>query len=162
MTDSNEFTLLRDYGPPASPLPDAVLASARADLLAELSPAAAKPRRTRFGLRVAAAVAAALVIGAGVAVSRLDGGTTEVPQAGSSGPVRLVQFRHPPLPPELNPVPRGLLGEGAHEHHVGRGERGESRHAAPSSRRQSHADAARIPGFRSTRKRRTGRRSWPA
>jgi hypothetical protein len=112
MTDLNEFTVVRDYGPPASPLSEAVLASARADLMAELSP---KPRRTRFNLRIAAAVAAAVVIGIVAAVGQFGGGT-EVPQAGNSDPVRLVEFRTPALPPELSPVPDdlhsvGLTGE---------------------------------------------------
>lgn len=106
MTDLNEFTVIRDYGPPASPPSAAVLASARADLMAELSP---KPRRTRFSLRIAAAVAAALVIGLVVALGQGGGTTTEVPQA---SPIRLVEFRAPALPPELNPVPDGLRAGG--------------------------------------------------
>jgi hypothetical protein len=109
MTDLNEFTVLRDYGPPASPLSETVMASARAELMAELSP---KPRRTRFNLRIAAAVAAAVVIGVVVAVGQVGGGGTEVPQAGNGGPVRLVEFRTPALPPELSPVPDGLRSVG--------------------------------------------------
>lgn len=108
----NEFTVIRDYGPPASPPAEAVLASARAELMAELSPPAAKPRRTRFNLRIAAAVAAAVVIGIVVAVGQVGGSGTEVPQAGNSGPVRLVEFRTPALPPELSPVPGGLHSGG--------------------------------------------------
>jgi hypothetical protein len=108
MTDLNEFTVLRDYGPSASPPSEAVLASARADLMAELSPPTAKPRKTRFSLRITAAVAAALVIGTVVAVGQFGGGTTEVPRAQNSGPIRLVEFRTPPLPPELDKIPDGL------------------------------------------------------
>jgi hypothetical protein len=108
MTDLNEFTVLRDYGPPASPPSEAVLASARADLMAELAPPTAKPRKTRFTLRIAAGVAAAVVVGVVAAVSQFGGDTTEVPQARDSDPVRLVEFRAPVLPPELNPVPDGL------------------------------------------------------
>ena len=107
MSDLNEFTVIRDYGPPASPPSSAVLAKARADLMAELSP---PPRKVRLSLRIAAAVAAALVIGLVVALGQ-SGGTPEVPQADRS-PVRLVEFRAPALPPELNPVPDGLRGGG--------------------------------------------------
>lgn len=115
MTDLNEFTVLRDYGPPASPPSEAVLASARADLMAELSAHDRKPapvrRRPRLNLRIAAAVAAALVIGIVVAVGQFGGGT-EVPRAGGGGPIRLVEFRAPALPPELDPVPDGLRKSG--------------------------------------------------
>lgn len=111
MTDLNEFTVLRDHGPAASPPSAAVLASARADLMAELSASTAKPRRTRFNLRIAAAVAAAVVIGLVVAVGQF-GGTEQTPQAGNSGPIRLVEFRTPALPPELSPVPDGLRAGG--------------------------------------------------
>jgi hypothetical protein len=115
MTDLNEFTVIRDYGPPATPPSEAVLASARADLMAELSAHQPKPapvrRRVRVSLRVAAAVAAAVVVGIVVAVGQFGGGT-EVPRAADSGPVRLVEFRAPALPPELNPVPDGLRVSG--------------------------------------------------
>lgn len=115
MTGLNEFTVIRDYGPPASPSSEAVLASARAELMAELSSHEPKPaparRRVRLNLRVAAAVAAALVLGIVVAVGQSVGGT-EVPSAGNSGPVRLVEFRTPALPPEFSPVPDGLHAGG--------------------------------------------------
>lgn len=98
----NEFTIVREFGPEAAPPSDDVLAKARAELMTELR---ARPPR-RFPLRVAAAVAAAAVIGLVVAFAQLGGGPA--PEQAAPAPIRLVDFQTPELPPELAPVPSGL------------------------------------------------------
>lgn len=128
MTDLNEFTLLRDHGPAATPPSEHTLANIRTALMTELraasslsSPPDTKPiprsgmtrRAVRFDLRIAVAVAVAVVAGLVFTIGRLGG--TESPQAGNGGtpgPINLVHFQTPTLPPELSPVPDGLRAGG--------------------------------------------------
>lgn len=111
----NEFTVIREHGPQATPLSGDVLAKARADLMSEIhatTPTTAN-RPVRLGRRaviIAAAVAAAAVVTGVIATSGTDA-PSGPPSAAGKPPV-LVQFHMPTLPPELTPIPDGLTEPG--------------------------------------------------
>lgn len=108
----NEFTLIREHGPAPTPLPDEVLAAARADLLTEIAATTPTRRPVRLPRRAAiiAVAAAAAAVVAGVVVS--GGADSPAPPSPTGEPPVLVEFHMPTLPPKLDPIPDGLAEPG--------------------------------------------------